>query len=47
MFLGNTDTPVYDGPAEDFLWKPLVILSGSDPGSSYSGTFRQFDATYF
>jgi hypothetical protein len=47
LFLDNTDTPVYDGPAEDFFWKPLLMLSGSDPGFDYSGTIRQFDATYF
>ncbi|MBK9390746.1 MAG: DUF2961 domain-containing protein [Bacteroidetes bacterium] len=47
LFLDNTDTPVFDGTAQDFFWKPLVLLSGKDPGFDYSSTIRQFDANYF
>ncbi len=47
LFLDNADIPVFDGPAQDFFWKPLVLLSGRDPGFDYSATIRQFDANYF
>jgi hypothetical protein len=47
LFLDNSESPLYDGDAQDFFWKTADVLSGTDPKQEYSDLFRQFDATYF
>ena len=46
VYLDNTASPLYEGPAEDFFWKTTTCLSG-DAGRPDSAAFRQFDAGYF
>ncbi len=45
LFLDNSETPAYDGNAEDFFWKTAEVLTGND--KNYAAILRQFDATYF
>ncbi|MFN8255851.1 MAG: glycoside hydrolase family 172 protein [Bacteroidales bacterium] len=46
FYLDNIETPVYEGDAADFFWKPLEKIAGINDSARYAGTFRQFDATY-
>lgn len=46
FFLDDLDTPVYEGNAQDFFWKPLKTLLGINDSVKYAETFRQFDATF-
>ncbi len=47
LFLDDMNSPFYEGNAQDFFWKTIEKLSGKEGLIDFSGTFRQFDATYF
>ena len=47
LYLDNTKAPVFEGDAQDFFWKTLEVLGAAAADFNYSGTLRQFDATYF
>jgi hypothetical protein len=47
LFIDNVNSPVFEGNAQEFFWKTIDKLSGSDGQIDYNNTFRQFDATYF
>jgi hypothetical protein len=44
VFLDDMETPLFEGPSEDFFWRMPEILTGKD---FPEGIFRQFDAVYF
>lgn len=46
LFIDDVNTPVYEGPAQDFFWNTIEALSGNEVNTDYSKTFRQFDAVY-
>jgi len=47
FFLDDMSIPVYEGPAEDFFWKTMEVLSGNAIKMDSLQAFRQFDAVYF
>lgn len=44
LFIDNTDSPYFEGKAEDFFWNTPKVLTGEE---FPDGVFRQFDAVYF
>jgi hypothetical protein len=46
FYIDDVNTPVYEGDAGEFFWKPLQKLAGINDSAKYAQTFRQFDATY-
>jgi len=47
LFLDQDDSALYDGPAQDLIWKTMEQFSAGPLQMNYMTTFRQSDATYF
>jgi hypothetical protein len=47
IYLDDSAIPLYEGPAEKFIWNTAAAISGDEELNSMEQIFRQYDASYF
>jgi hypothetical protein len=47
LYLDGSASPVYEGPAEKFIWNTVTALTGDEKYNALEQAFRQYDGSYF